>query len=232
MDEETLIGYHGTSKCNCRDIIKNGFKASRAQEGHWLGTGVYFYENIYYAIEWGIIRFLFGNNNYNLYREKCSVIKGILNCKKYEVLDLNDPLGYEIYQEILKNIQERFPNTIEKINNGKDVEIIRLLEEVERKTGENYISMFDVITADYPKNIYNKKPENIWGNFLPCIQKQICVKNDNVIEKYEEVDIDKENGQTYFQVITKNREEYKNEKQSRIVKKTARENKKYSRRYN
>lgn len=66
-------------------------------------------------------------------------------------------------------------------------------------------------------------------NFLPCIQKQICVKNSSAIEKYEEINIDDENGETYFQLITKNREEYEDEKQSGIIKKTARKNKKYSR---
>ena len=229
MNKEILVGYHGTSRKNCKDIIKNGFKASKTKEGHWLGKGIYFYENIYYAIEWGIIRFLLGNNSYDNYKKQCSVIKGMLNCGEYEILDLNDPLGYSIYQEILKNIKKRFPNEVEKISKGKDIEIIRLLEELESKTGEDYISVFDIITADYPKDIYDKKTENIWGNFLPCIQKQICVKNSSAIEKYEEINIDDENGETYFQLITKNREEYENEKQSRIIKKTARKNKKYSR---
>ena len=229
MNKEILVGYHGTSRKNCKDIIKNGFKASKTKEGHWLGKGIYFYEDIYYAIEWGIIRFLLGNNSYDNYKKQCSVIKGMLNCGEYEILDLNDPLGYSIYQEILKNIKKRFPNEVEKISKGKDIEIIRLLEELESKTGEDYISVFDIITADYPKDIYDKKTENIWGNFLPCIQKQICVKNSSAIEKYEEINIDDENGETYFQLITKNREEYENEKQSRIIKKTARKNKKYSR---
>ena len=229
MNKEILVGYHGTSRRNCKDIIKNGFKASKTKEGHWLGKGIYFYENIYYAIEWGIIRFLLGNNSYDNYKKQCSVIKGMLNCEEYEILDLNDPLGYSIYQEILKNIKKRFPNEVEKISKGKDIEIIRLLEELENKTGEDYISIFDIITADYPKDIYDKKTENIWGNFLPCIQKQICVKNSSAIEKYEEINIDDENGKTYFQLITKNREEYENEKQSRIIKKTVRKNKTYSR---
>lgn len=230
MNEEcVIVGYHGTSKDSCKNILTNGFKSSRAMEGHWLGTGVYFYENIYYAIEWGIIRFLSGNNNYEFYKEQCSVIKGVLNYEKYEVLDLNDPLGYEIYQEILKNIKERFPNIIDKINNGNDIEIIRLIEEIEKKTGEEYISIFDIITADYPKDIYNKQLKKTWGNFLPCVQKQICVKNKDVIERYEEVNLDDVKGKIYFDLIIKNREEYKNEKQSRIIKKATRENKKYSR---
>ena len=106
---------------------------SKTKEGHWLGKGIYFYENIYYAIEWGIIRFLLGNNSYDNYKKQCSVIKGMLNCEEYEILDLNDPLGYSIYQEILKNIKKRFPNEVEKISKGKDIEIIRLLEELENK---------------------------------------------------------------------------------------------------
>ena len=229
MNEKTLIGYHGTTKECCANILLHKFDASKALEGHWLGTGIYFYENLYYAIEWGIIKFTNGNNDYEYYKEQCAVIKCILNYEEYNLLDLNDPLGYELYQAILDNIQERFPDKMAKIKNGNDIEIIRLLEELEYKTGEKYISMFDIIIADYPKDIYGKKIKKQYGNFLPCIQKQICVKNEKVIESYREIDVDAENGKLYFDTIIKNREVYENEKQSRIIAKTIRKNKKYSR---
>ena len=41
-----LIGHHGTLAEYVDDITKNGFKA-RYNDEHWLGQGVYFYENNY-----------------------------------------------------------------------------------------------------------------------------------------------------------------------------------------
>ena len=78
---------------------------------------------------------------------------------------------------------------------------------------------------DKIKDIYNKGNKNIKGNFLPCIQKQICVKNNNVIEKIEAVNLKNKEIKDYFDIIKMNREVYKNEKQYRIIKRVSTENK-------
>ena len=159
MSEE-LIGYHGTNKENEEYILKKGFNQSPPGKGHWLGKGIYFFDNIYYAIEWGIIKL---NNKYKYeeYIKKWSILKVTLDIDNYEVLDLNDPIGYETYKRILKNIEERFPDRINDMKNDGDIEIIRLLEEIEEETGEKYISMFDILIADYSKNIYKKRKKFI-----------------------------------------------------------------------
>lgn len=228
MNEKT-IGYHGTRKDNENNIIEQGFEESKANLGHWLGRGIYFYENIYYAIEWGIIHFLTEKENYDKFIEQCSVLKAIIDISKSELLDLNDPVGYAFYLEILEEVKTRFPNEIKKIeNNNGDIEIIRLLEKIEEKTGQKYISMFDVVTADYPKDIYKKENMDKRGDFLPCIQKQICVKNSEVIDRLESVNLSEEPIREYFNIIVKNRKENENDKQSKNTKKIARKNKKHS----
>lgn len=226
MDEETKIKcYHGTSKENQESILMEGFRESKPKKGHWLGQGVYFYQNIYYAIEWNIINYTKKGDSYEDFTIKSTIIKATLNFEKFELLDLNDPIGYSYYLEIIENIKEKFPEKIKKIERNGDIEIIRLLEELEEKTGKQYISMFDVLMADYPKDIYNKRNKNIKGNFLPCIQKQICVKNKDVIEKIETINLKDKEIKDYFDTIKKNREVYKNEKQHRIIKKVSKKNK-------
>ena len=57
MNEKTLVGYHGTKIENVEQILKNGFKMSKSKENNleWLGDGVYFWEDDYYAVQWNII---------------------------------------------------------------------------------------------------------------------------------------------------------------------------------
>lgn len=229
MDEERIIGYHSTKKTSAKDILKDGFTASEAREGHWLGKGIYLYENIYYAVEWGIIFFIVSKDNFREYSQKCSILKVVLNYKNREWLDLNDPIGFRYYLEIVKNLEERFPEKIEKIKRDSDIEVIRLIEEIEEVTGERYISEFDFITADYPKDIYKKGNQKIEGNFLPCIQKQICIKNEEIIQDVKEVNLRSSKIKKYFNIISENRKEIKNEKQPKVIRKTSRKNQKYSR---
>lgn len=229
MNEESIIKcYHGTSKENEIGILQNGFEESKPKQSHWLGKGIYFYENIYYAIEWGIIWFLNNNMNYDEYIDKCAIIEAKINLEGFEILDLNDPIGYEYYMEIEKNIKERFPEKVKNIENNGDIELIKLLEEIEEETKENYISVFDILIAIYPKDIYKKGIQKIKGNFLPCVQKQICIKNPDAIMKIESLSLDQDIIKSYFCIIIKNRGKNENEEQCRIIKKTIGKNKKYS----
>ncbi len=225
MNEEIqLICYHGTSSECKNNILKEGFKESKAEDNHWLGRGIYFFENLYYAIEWGVIYFMNGNK-YENYIQNAAIIRTVLNLENVSILDLNDPIGYIYYFNIIKCIKDRFPEKINSIKNENDIEIFRLLDEIENETGELYISEFDLIIAEYPKDIYKKGIEPIYGNFLPCIQKQICVKNSNIISQISEFNLNSSLIEDYFDIIIKNRKEINNAKQFGKIKKFARKNK-------
>lgn len=205
MNEKVMLKcYHGTKKENQQKILKEGFKLSEACKGHWLGKGIYFYTNLYYALEWVII----GNNKYKDFIANGAILEANINCSDYELLDLNDPIGYKFYLEIIEIIKEKFPEKVNKIkNNDGDIEIIRLIEKIEKQINEDYISKFDILKADYPKDIYKKGNKKRTGDFLPCIQEQICVKNKNAIENINGIDLTSEHIKEYFYIIKQNREE-------------------------
>lgn len=221
MDGE-LIGYHGTSKRNEQNILKEGFIESVANSDHWLGRGVYFFDNIYYAIEWGIMFFMDKRyNKYNNYIKHCAIIQSSLDIQEFNLLDLNDPVGYTYYLKFLNIIKEKFPDKIGCIEQDGDIQIIRLLEEIEELTGEHYISLFDIITADYPKDIYQRRNKKLPGDFLPCIQKQICVKNQNAIKQIVALDLNQNIIKSYFDLIIKNRKENLYEKRHKNFRNSA-----------
>ena len=49
-----ITGYHGTSSRHAESIAKNGLDPDKTHErpNHWLGQGVYFYENFGLAKWW------------------------------------------------------------------------------------------------------------------------------------------------------------------------------------
>lgn len=69
MSQKILTGYHGTTKEKSESILKQGFKISKSQEQkyEWLGDGIYFWDDIFYAVQWNIINM---EKNYNDKNEK------------------------------------------------------------------------------------------------------------------------------------------------------------------
>ena len=126
--------------------------------------------------------------------------------ENYKVLDLSEPQGYAIFEYLLKRIKENYPEEkYEYILSKGYAYVIKILEQLEIKKNEKYISKFDVICAAYPKNI-TKKKKNLPGDFISCVQKQMCVKNPDAIKKVEELqhsDITK----GVFNLVKKNRGE-------------------------
>lgn len=183
MNDNILVGYHATTTDNADLILTNGFIESQATEGHWLGRGVYFFDDLYYAIEWGIIGVIKQNiKRYKQLRDKCSILISDINIREYRVIDFSTPQGFAIFQHLLEEIKKNYPNEKYKAIEEKGYAyIIRVLEELEKAKGEEYISGFDVVCAVYPKKI-DKKQKNLPGNFISCVQKQICVKNVKTIE--------------------------------------------------
>lgn len=207
MNEETLVGYHATDISNIKSIINNGFIESKASKGHWLGRGIYFFENLYYAVEWEIIGVIKHDvTDYNELTKKCGIIIADLDVENYKVLDFSEPQGYAIFEYLLKIIKDNYPE--EKYNyilSKGYAYIIKILEQLELKKHKKYISKFDVVCAVYPKNI-TKKKTNIPGDFISCVQKQICVKNPQAIKTMKELE-HSEITKAMFSLIKKNRGE-------------------------
>ena len=133
MNEETLLGYHATDIKNIKSIIKNNFIESKESKGHWLGRGIYFFDDLYYAVEWEIIGVIKQDiKDYNELKQKCGILIAELDIKNYSVVDFSKPIGYAIFEYLLKIIKENY--TEEKYNDilsKGDKYIIKILEQLE-----------------------------------------------------------------------------------------------------
>lgn len=181
------------------------FVCQKHGKGHWLGKGVYFFEDLYYAVEWqsiGVLKVCIAD--YDEVAEKCGIIESCIDIDNYETLDLSTPYGYSIFEELLNQIKKS--TTEQQFNRLKekgDRYLISFLEKMEEKTGEKNISKFDVVCAHYNKKII-KQSEDIPENFIKCIQKQICVKNMCAITQSNEYTNQKEL-KKYYNLVSKNR---------------------------
>lgn len=218
MNEKTLIGYHGTSKEASESILKNGFKISKSKNKkyEWLGDGVYFWEDDYYAVQWNIINIEKDNKDKNIeVLEDYEIIKSKLKVNKLKLFELSSPEGSIIYKELKEKLSNRFveegyKNYIEKLSKQSDKFWINLLED------NGFFKEFDIITATY-KNEKNK--ERYKDDIVLNVQKQICVKNINCIitsELYK----DKERILDLFSKIIERRRLIKNEEDKETVEKS------------
>lgn len=207
MNEKTLEGYHATSKENIQAIIENGFIESKANRGHWLGKGIYLFENLYYAIEWEIIGVIKHDiTNYDEIKQKCGILIVDLDIDNYNIIDFSEPQGYAIFERLLQLIKANYSKEkYEDILDKGYAYIIKVLENLEKQNNVKYISRYDIICAVYPKYI-TKQKTHLPGDFIHCVQKQICIKNKEAIKNiYELEHSDMTKG--IFDLITNNRGE-------------------------
>lgn len=198
--------YHATAKNNIKNILNTGFRPSPINEKHWLGSGIYFFEDIYFAIEWGIIGVIKKKNtNWNTWNNKCGIIAVQIDTKKHEVLDLSSPLGYDLFLTLLNVIKKKYSEEeYESIQEKGYAHMIKILEEIEEKEKIKLLSQFDVIMGIYPKAI-NTKERKHKSDFLTCSQRQLCVKNSNCITNMSQVNTNNNEVKTVFNLIVRNR---------------------------
>ena len=218
MNEKTLVGYHGTKIENVEQILKNGFKMSKSKDNNleWLGDGVYFWEDDYYAVQWNIIDIKGHNKEKNINSlKKYAIMKSIIKANKTKIFDISSPEGSIIYQKLKEKlinrlIKEGYENYVDILSKRSCKYWIDLLQK------NNFFNEFDIVTAVYKDE---KSVENFKDDIILNVQKQICVKNINCIKETEIYD-NKERIFSLFSIILKKREERKNEKNKKIIKKS------------
>lgn len=185
MDGTTITGYHTTHIDNLKSILENGFLMSKPNANHWLGKGVYFFKDIYYAEEWKIIGVAkrYRLDEKNGIDNSCIVVAEI-NCEEFEMVDFSTPTGYEIFKTFLDVLKEEFTEEEYKeiLRKGNHY-IIKMLEKLETVKDKKILSLFDIVCADFHKNMGIAKNDlKQKSNFLSVVQKQICVKNIKAIK--------------------------------------------------
>ena len=180
MSQKILTGYHGTTKEKSESILKQGFKISKSQEQkyEWLGDGIYFWDDIFYAVQWNIINM---EKNYNDKNEKnlmnYAIIKSRIIVNKSKLFDISSPEGSIIYSKLKKKLEKKLIESgseklVEKLKKQSDKFWINILED------NGFFKEFDVIMAEF-KN--KKRNEKYKDDILLNVQKQICVKNQKCI---------------------------------------------------
>lgn len=180
MEQEIITGFHSTSKKNEESILKFGYDLSKCkEEEQWLGKGIYFWQSLYYAVEWNYI------HTYSF--SKKSILDNILNNKtifkaeifteKDRTLDLSSPEGTILFEEFQNIVIEDLSDEERNLLKEKDdVFWIYMIKE------KGFFEKFDIIKATYKKEIKLNSNKKSPRNFEKYIQSQICVKRvSNII---------------------------------------------------
>lgn len=207
MNEKTLTGYHATYSTNTDSILKNGFNYSISTDStlQWLGKGIYFWEDDFYAVQWNVI-------DMERVRDKeekdYSILKAIIRVNKTNLFDISSPEGSIVYTKfkeelINKWIKEGKQDIANRLKNRSSKFWINILEEY------GFFEDFDVVIATY-KN--EKTHEKYKDDIIMNAQRQICVKNNKCIQSVEIYGNTERISELYKIILSKRKENYEENK--------------------
>lgn len=199
MNVKVLIGYHATDFSNAEPILQNGFHESISENNQleWLGNGVYFWEDDYYAVQWNVINI---EKMLKIGTKKIPsdyvILKATIKADKLKVFDISSPEGSIVYNEMKKQLIDKY---MEKGRQDIANRLINRSSKFWTNILENngFFREFDIITAIY-KN--EKNEENYKDDIVLNTQKQICVKNKKCI-KTTEIYSDNERISSLYSII-------------------------------
>lgn len=210
-------GYHATSVENADSILSTGFIDSVTSEDNiqWLGSGIYFWLDEYYAVEWNVIKSESVDIEY--INRMYTILESKIECEKDEVLDLSSPEGSIICNELMKILRNIL---IESGNNKVVSDLEKCTDKMKINILEEYgiLEDFSVVLATYKKKNIRKNYSS--DNYIEWEQRQLCVKKSNVIIETNKFE-DKERCNQLLNLIINNRKKVargrKNEKFKKII---------------
>lgn len=173
-----MTGYHATKKMNEKNILKDGFKISNSNNfHHWLGNGIYFWEDSYYAVEWNIIDLeKNGVLTQKNILEQYTILEATIKAEKNKVINLSSPKGTIIF--------EKFKENVINSSNAEQKERLKKIDDdifwVNFMSKKGLFDKYNIIIANYNKTI--KRENNNKADFIKYEQTQICVKSNDLIE--------------------------------------------------
>ena len=181
MDEETLIGFHGTKKDNIESICINNFDENDDILNRlFLGSGIYFFYEYEDAIDWNIKE---SKKNLNRLpdflelKQRYGVIKSNIICDKNRILDLDNKEMFFKLEKLLEKYEGKLTTKEEYIKaKNKTSAIINMLYK--RKLIER-----DVIIKTFIEKIDINKNLASLKNYP---RKMFCVKSNILITNREE----------------------------------------------
>lgn len=181
--------YHGTYKESAKSITAGNFEPSEG-DNHWLGDGVYFYEEKFHAFKWEWYKCPKSKKkDKNYLKNRVAIITTKVNCDKSRVFNLDKIEHKLIYERAYKHINTK----IKKLNelNDRDCAEGVVLNFMFKKLW--YAKKYDIVRALFPipHSKYSKIVDKEWNvhikekthrlTFMPEVQ--VCVKNPDVIDK-------------------------------------------------
>lgn len=189
------IGYHGTCSKYRYSIEKDGFDPdkSKHRDDHWLGQGVYFFDDYDKALWWA--------STIAARNENCGAVifKAIIDAPDDEVLDLNDYKQLDAFMtETLKTIEEIKRTCPGKMPIFEDSKFRAVFFDYYKK--RNSISViigtfqkeFAGYTTkrSYAEKEMQRKIMNITGIKYSerqiCVSKKECIKSTKLVYNEEE----------------------------------------------
>lgn len=180
--------YHGTEKKRGESMLANQkmiASISNDRKQHWLGDGIYLYKEIFYAFRWIELMYKehFGDNNIREdLLKKYSVLSIAIDYNPDRVFNLDNPEHYMVFREMETVYKKKsaFSSKLEKYEYSDGVIINILFKNL--KYGENY----DAVEAVFPTvELDGKLTEK--SRIKSINEYQICIKNDRIINKIEDV---------------------------------------------
>lgn len=112
-----IIGYHNTESDNVEDIITNGFKY-RKNEKHWLGQGIYFFDNLDMA---------FRNIDMLDHEKDIKTIVAEINVTDSEFLNLDEVKNLNEFRKFCSQLYQKMEKEgIELVIKGKSKNVALL----------------------------------------------------------------------------------------------------------
>lgn len=161
-----LTGYHAT-KAEYSEIILNtkDFKSSVSTRD-WLGTGIYFWDEIYNAKWWAEIRYK---------NEKSVIIKSTLECDNESFLDLDSTEEILAYKKFTSNISDYIKQLPEELQNTylnlnfKDIKAVRCF----------YLNVFkQLFDIAIIRRTFEVEGSHRADDGITLTRTQICVTDD------------------------------------------------------
>lgn len=189
------IGYHGTCMKYRYDIEKNGLDPAKCnhRDDHWLGQGVYFFDDYEKALWWASS---ISSRNQNCGR---IIFKSNIEAPDKEVLNLDDKKQLDIFLtevlKIVKEIKEKCPGKMPIFEDTnfrafffdyyKEKHGISVIIGTFQKEFAGYTAKRDRFEIEWQKRIM----ETIGIKYQErqiCVSKKDCIKSTKLIYNEEE----------------------------------------------
>lgn len=186
MEEELLgiIGYHGTEIKRGNRFIDNKAMEKSAGDKHWLGDGSYFYEELFYAYKW--IKDMFYKREQRNHKDLEDLIRKYIilicniNVEKSRVFDLDKYEFKYIFDYFFEKLEKevKYSERFNKYEIADGVVINIMFNEYK------YIDKYDMVIASFPRR-NNKYKNNSLTRLKHVLEKQICVKNVDIVKEID-----------------------------------------------